>query len=132
MKFFVTTLAVCAMAFANAQDSCCKAEAKQGSCEVVAKVDKDAEFMAEAHRMMAAAEGKKMCCKSTASMPKMKGEDGCCNAKGEMAKFKVFVSGVGYQFFGCEGSAKKGRTEWVAKGHKAGNVQKVASKVAIH
>ena len=37
-------------------------------------------------------------------------------AKDALAKFKVFVSGAGYKFFGCEGSAKKGREELIAKG----------------
>ena len=52
-------------------------------------------------------------------------------AKGEAAKFKVFIAGAGYKYFGCEDSAAKGRKELLAKGAKAGKVQKVAGKVAI-
>lgn len=72
--------------------------------------------------------GKPACCKSTEAKPMAKGEKGCCNAKGELAKFKVYVVGVGYKFFGCEGSAAKGREEIVAAGQLAGKVQKVVGK----
>ncbi|MDX2065327.1 MAG: hypothetical protein SFX74_06250 [Fimbriimonadaceae bacterium] len=91
---------------------------------------KDA-FMAEAEAMMAAAEGKpakKACCRSTVAKPVVKMESGCCNAKGETPKFKVFVAGNGYKFFGCEGSAAEGRKEMIAKGAKVGRVQKLASR----
>lgn len=88
------------------------------------------EFMMEAERMTLAAEGKKMCCKSTPAKTVAKGAAGCCNAAGEAAKFKVFVAGKGYQYFGCEGSAGKGRTELIAKGERVGNIQKVTSKAS--
>jgi hypothetical protein len=133
MKFFVTTIALCAMAFANAQD-CCKAEAKQAKQEACCsdkKMTKEEEFMAMAAEMAAKADSKDMCCRSTPAHPVAKGGEGCCNAKGEPAKFKVFVAGVGYTYYGCEDSAKQGRSQWVAKGRKAGNVQKVASKISI-
>jgi hypothetical protein len=74
---------------------------------------------------------KEACCKSTEAKVVAKGEKGCCNAKGEMAKFKVFVANEGYKFFGCEGSAKKGRAELVAAGKSVGGVQKVKSKVRV-
>ena len=128
---------------AKMEKDCCKqklqakVEGDCGSCEKGAKkggygmhANHDEEFMAEAHRMMMAAEGKKgdACCKSTASKPMMKGDKGCCNEHGQQAKFKVYVAGVGYKYFGCEGSAKKGAAAHSAKGHKVGRVQKVTSK----
>ena len=85
-------------------------------------------FMAEAKRMMAKAEGKAgkdECCKSTAEKPMAKGDPGCCNAAGAPAKFKVFIAGQGYKYFGCEDSAGKGRSALAADGHKVGPVQKV-------
>ena len=88
--------------------------------------------MEEAAKMMAASEGKDACCKSTEGHMVMKGETGCCSAKGEVAKFKVFVLGTGYKFFGCEDSAKKGRNDLAASGAKVGNVQKVRSRVVIN
>jgi hypothetical protein len=117
------------------KDACCDAEAKvakkQDDCcgDKSAKAKEDA-FMAEAHKMMAQAEGKDECCKSTAAVVKMKGDPGCCNEKGVAAKFKVFVAGEGYKFFGCEGSAGKGRAELIAKGAKVGKIQKVTSKAS--
>lgn len=120
-KLFVLSVVSVMAAFASAQDCCGKKVADCG----------DAEFMAEAKRMMEASEGKKACCKSTDAKVVVKGEKGCCNAEGEVAKFKVFVTGKGYQFFGCEGSATKGRAAFVAKGHRVGQVQKVASKINI-
>lgn len=136
---------------ATAKQSCCaekkmeaKQEAKQGCCGEKkteakqeakqgcgTKVCAEDEFMAEAERMMQTAEGKQACCKSTAQKPMAKGDKGCCNAKGEAAKFKVFVAGEGYKYFGCEGSAGKGRKELIASGKKVGNVQKVNGKVAM-
>jgi hypothetical protein len=150
MKTLLSILFATMTLFAIAtQDQCCgtKAEAKTTkSCAMEAKQTCDSqaksgcglktrcaddEFMAEAHRMMMAAEGKSACCKSTASKPMAKGDAGCCNAKGEAAKFKIYVAGAGYKYFGCEGSAAKGRKELVSKGQKVGKVQKVTSSVAM-
>lgn len=140
--------------FAAAQDDCCKEEAKAkvevkqddccataakpkkksaeaSCCSAGKKMSAEDAFMAEARRMMIAAEGKEECCKSTPAKPTAKGEGDCCNAEGAPAKFKVFVAGQGYKFFGCEGSAGKGRTELLAKGLTVGKVQKVTSKVMI-
>ncbi|MCB8932650.1 MAG: hypothetical protein M9921_04180 [Fimbriimonadaceae bacterium] len=97
--------------------------------------DREAAFMAEAHRMMAAAEmkakGTEECCQSTAEKPMAKGDPGCCNAPGAPAKFKVFVAGQGYKFFGCEDSAGQGRSALLAEGKVVGKVQKVTSNAKI-
>ncbi len=140
MKFSITLsmfAALCCAAFAQN----CEAEKaaksvvgqKASCCDSVGKLSAstEAEFMAEASRMMQAAEGKQECCKSTASKPIAKGEDACCSAKWAPAKFKVFIAGHGYQYFGCEDSASTGRKEWIAKGAKVGRVQKVSSKVSM-
>lgn len=142
MKSFVTVCVMLAAAMAMAQD-CCekKAEAKQGgsaqaaACGPKSKpaggscgqkgMSAEEEFMREAHRMAMASEGKDLCCKSTASHAVPKGGEGCCNAPGQSAKFKVFVAGAGYRYFGCEGSAAQGRKDLLAKGLKVGAVQKV-------
>jgi hypothetical protein len=91
---------------------------------------RESEFLAEANRMMLASEGKKSCCRTTASKAVAKGDAGCCNAKGKDAKFKVFVAGS-YQYFGCEGSASKARSEMVGKGQRVGRVQPVTGRVRI-
>jgi len=83
------------------------------------------EFLAEANRMMLQAEGKQACCRTTAEKAVAKGGEGCCNAKEETPKFKVFVRGVGYKFFGCPDSANKGRMELLTKYPKVGPVQPV-------
>jgi hypothetical protein len=124
MKFFVSLLTVVCAAGAMAQ--CCGGDAKPQSAQA-----REAEFMAEANRMALKAEGKEACCQTTSAKKVAKGDKGCCNAKAEPAKFKVFVAGSGYKYFGCEGSAKKGRQELVAKGQKVGKIQKVRSKVAL-
>lgn len=104
---------------AQAQGDCCSDKPMTGE---------DA-FMAEAKRMMALAEmkatGEKECCKSTPEKPMMKGDPGCCNAEGAPAKFKVYVAGQGYKFFGCADSAGEARAELMGNGHKVGEVQKV-------
>lgn len=114
MKLFVTfavaATAACCLADGSA---CCKKDAPA----------KDA-FLVEAEKMMLAAEGKTACCKSTPAKVVVKGESGCCNAPGAAKPFKVFVAGEGYKFFGCAGSAAKGRKELVAKGSKVGAIQK--------
>jgi hypothetical protein len=76
-------------------------------------------------------DGKEACCKSTEAKPIGKGDKGCCNAKGANAKYKVYVAYEGYKFFGCEGSAKQAREEFVKQGYIVGNVQKVNSKVSM-
>jgi hypothetical protein len=113
MKTMLTfALAVVAgMCFAG--EDCCKK-----------KVSADEAFLQEANRMMASAEGAKACCKTTATKVVVKGEKGCCNAPAEPKPFKVFVANKGYEYFGCEGSAKEGRAALVAKGHRVGKVQK--------
>jgi hypothetical protein len=128
MKLGITiaTLFVAVSAFAVGQDKCAS-----GSCSEGKKVTAEDQFMKEAERMMMEAEGKKACCKSTPEKPVAKGEKGCCNAKGELAKFKVWV-GDKYAYFGCEGSAKKARNELMKKGMaNIGPVQKVKGKVAL-
>lgn len=136
MKFTVIAFSFVLASMAFGQD-CCKdkkVEAKKDACATKSsdacgtKASAEDEFMKEAQKMMLEAEGKKACCKSTASKPLAKGDPGCCNEAGQPAKFKVYVAGVGYKFFGCEGSANKGRKELLAKGAKVGNIQKVTSK----
>src|SRR5687767_8748152 len=102
----VALAATCALAITQ-EKSCCSAE-KMVTAKAQTKVD-----------------GKEACCKSTEKKPVAKGDKGCCNAKGEVAKFKVYVAFEGYKFFGCEGSAKKGREELAANGYIVGEVQKV-------
>lgn len=160
MKVFVSVCFVVMASFALAQDHCAgtasgKEKSKDKACanKVMAQdhcaggasskekskdmacankvMTEDQKFFAMAQQMQMEAEGKKACCKSTAKKPMAKGDKGCCNEKGSAAKFKVFVSGEGYKYFGCEGSAKKGRTEWAAKGKTVGSVQKVTSRVAL-
>ena len=73
----------------------------------------------------------KECCKSTPAKKVMKGEEGCCNAPGQQAKYKVWADGK-YHFFGCEDSAKEGRMELVTKGASlVGQVQPVKGKAFI-
>ena len=117
--------ALCGAAFADKCDdakSCCQ-KPKMSSA--------DAEFLAEAQRMALAAEGKKECCRSTATHVVLEGEKGCCGAKGQPAKFKVFVSNEGYKYFGCEDSAAQGRNKLQASGKKVGGIQAVTSKVVL-
>jgi hypothetical protein len=76
------------------------------------------------------AEGKK-CCQSTEVKTVAKFEAGCCNQKGQAAKFKVFVANQGYQFFGCSESADQARKTLVASGKRVGAVQKVTGRVVI-
>lgn len=133
MKLIVSTCLVVMAAFAFAQEhcaggDCAKEKSKAGHNKVMTE---DQKFLALAKQMAMEAEGKKACCKSTAEKPMAKGDKGCCNEKGGLAKFKVFVAGQGYQFYGCEGSAAEGRAEWKSKGKVVGAVQKVTSKVAM-
>ncbi len=122
MRILLTTIIAACAALSMAQAPCCQGEKK---------VSPDDAFMKMAREMEMSAEGKKACCKTTAENSVEKGAEGCCNAKGEPAKFKIFVQGAGYKYFGCEDSAAKGRKELLAKGAKAGKVQKVGRKIAI-
>lgn len=70
------------------------------------------------------------CCKSTAAKKVAKGGEGCCNAPKSMAKFKVWAGGQ-YFFYGCEGSAAKGRDVLVQRGMIAGQVQTVQSRISL-
>lgn len=119
------------------QDDCCAEkkpivakQAKQDDCCAEKPMASEEAFMAEAKRMMVLAEvkasGKAECCQSTPAKPMAKGDEGCCNADGAPAKFKVFVAGEGYKFFGCADSASEGRTALSAEGRKVGPVQKVS------
>lgn len=134
----VAALAAMTMA-ASAQDCCEKkvvAQVKQEKecCASKQADDREAAFMAEARRMMLAAEkgqGAEECCQSTAEKPMAKGDPGCCNAPGAPAKFKVFIAGEGYKFFGCEDSAGQGREALLAGGKRVGKVQKVTGNAKI-
>lgn len=121
MRIFLTAILTAGAALSMAQAPCCKA--KQPSQEET--------FLKVAREMQMAAEGKKACCQTTATKSIEKGDKGCCNAKGEPAKFKVFVKGEGYKFFGCEDSAAEGRKALVAKGAKAGKVEKMSRKASL-
>jgi hypothetical protein len=114
MKALVLT-SVLALAAASFGQSCCKAKASA----------EDA-FLLAAKEMEMKAEGKQACCKSTVAKTVVKGEGACCNAPGQPVNFKVYVAGEGYKFFGCDGSANKGRKELIAKGNKVGKVQPVS------
>jgi len=122
MKFLLTLALAAIAALSMAQAPCCQGEKKASA---------EDPFLKMAREMEMKAEGKKECCRSTEAKKIVSGEDGCCNAKGEPAKFKVFVAGAGYKYFGCEDSAAEGRKTLLAKGARVGKVQKVNSKVAI-
>lgn len=135
-KLFVLSLVFgLFVGIASADDCCADKKSAKSGCGTNANVGEDA-FMAEAKRMMlrakAAEKGQDDCCQSTEAKPMAKGDEGCCNAAGEVAKFKVYVAGVGYKFFGCEESAGKERTALMAKHGKVGPVQRVTGRVLIH
>lgn len=113
MKTTLTLALAVVAGMAMAGENCCQK-----------KMTAEEAFLQEANKMMAAAEGGKACCKTTAKKVVVKGEKGCCNAPSEPKPFKVFVANQGYEYFGCEGSAKEGRAALLAKGHKVGKVQK--------
>jgi hypothetical protein len=69
MKTLVALAFACVAALSYA-DGCCGK-----------KMTADEKFLAEAHRMMMASEGKTACCSSTAEKPMVKGGTGCCKAK---------------------------------------------------
>jgi hypothetical protein len=112
MKMFAGIVLVSLAAAAIADDKACCQKTK----------NPDAEFMAMAQEMMAKAEGKKACCMAKA-VPVAKAESKCCMATGNEGKFKVFVAGEGYTFFGCQEMAGQGRATLIAKGAKVGPVQ---------
>jgi hypothetical protein len=121
MRIFLTAILVAGAALSMAQAPCCKDK----------KPSQEETFLKMAREMEMTAEGKKACCQTTATKSVEKGDKGCCNAKGEPAKFKVFVTGAGYKFFGCEDSAAQGRKELLAKGSKVGKVEKVSRKASL-
>jgi len=112
MKMFAGIVLVSLAAAAMADDKACCQKAK----------NPDAEFLAMAQEMTEKAEGKKACCMAKA-VPVAKAESKCCMAMGTQAKFKVFVAGEGYKFFGCQEMAGSGRAALIAKGAKVGPVQ---------
>ena len=122
----LSALAAVAFAFVPQQtaaktDCGAKAEAQEKECCGGANKAK----------LMAQQGDKEECCKSTAEKPMAKGDEGCCNAKGAPAKFKVWA-GTAYKYFGCEESAEKGRMEAVKSGVvPVGKVQAVVGKVSI-
>jgi hypothetical protein len=67
------------------------------------------------------------CDKSTSQKSIAKGAEGCCNAKGSAAAYKVWAGGE-YHFFGCANSAAAGRSELNVRGLVAGSVQPVLDK----
>jgi hypothetical protein len=136
--FAFAVAAVIAQGAAQKQE-CCEQDAKapkaaagkQASAKAPQAAAECQECEGQAKEAKVLANGKEECCKSTPAKPMAKGDPGCCNAKGEIAKFKVFVIGQGYKFFGCEESAAKGREGFLKKGLFVGNVQKVTNKVRI-
>lgn len=94
------------------------------------KMTAEEKFLKEADEMLMASEGKKACCKSMPGHMVAKGEKGCCNEKGALAKFKVWT-GEKYAYFGCKGSAESGRAELAAKGAAVGKVQPVSGRVHL-
>ena len=119
MKVLIIT-SVLALASVSFGQACCKAKASA-----------EDSFLMMAKEMEMKAEGKQACCKSTAVKVVVKGEGECCNAPGSPVKFKVYVAGDGYKYFGCDGSAAQGRHELMAKGNKVGKVQPVSSARSI-
>ena len=91
MKALILSILALGTAFALAEgDQCtdggCCGKEKKGTV-----ASSEAKFMAEANRMMLLAESKQECCQSTAAKPMARGDKGCCNEKGALAKFKVLV-----------------------------------------
>ena len=69
-------------------------------------------------------------CMNAKKVAKANSMKGCCNAPGEMAKFKVFAGGK-YSFYGCADMAEKGRIALMEKYLDVSVVQPVQSKVRI-
>lgn len=119
MKTLIALISIASAAFAYAttlDDACCAGGAK------VAKAAVKTEVKAEAK--------KDACCKSTEAKKIAKKGAGCCNEQGQMAKFKVYAGGK-YFFFGCAGSADKGRAALMAKHLDVSAVQAVKGKVRM-
>ncbi|MFY9232996.1 MAG: hypothetical protein WAO58_00890 [Fimbriimonadaceae bacterium] len=57
-----------------------------------------------------------------------KGAETCSSAKTEAAKYKIYVVGEGYRFFGCEEDAAKTYMNLLASTKKSGTIQKVVRK----
>lgn len=70
------------------------------------------------------------CCASGDHKMVMKGGEGCCNAPGQFAKFKIFVDGK-YMYYGCKDSAMMAHKELKTMAFKVGSVQPVSGKVRI-
>lgn len=74
--------------------------------------------------------GKDACCMKMAKKATANSMKGCCNAPGEMAKFKVFAGGK-YSFYGCADMAEQGRISLMEKFLDVSAVQPVQGKVRI-
>lgn len=142
MTKFVMTLVAAAslMAFAAAQQADCCAEkapspkakeAKVAQAKATPKAKAAGDECADCKDAAKAPKAEDECCQSTAAKPMKVGDPGCCNNGNEIAKFKLFVVGRGYAYFGCEDSAGKAREKLVKKGEFVGTVQKVGSKIKI-
>jgi hypothetical protein len=133
MQKFVAVALFAVLAGASfAQCEKCADHGKKSAPKSEVKMSKqEAEFLKTAQKMAIEAEGKKACCKTTATKAVVKGEGDCCNNPKAKAKFKVFVANQGYKYFGCADSAAEGRKQLLASGLKVGKVQKVTSKKTI-
>ncbi|MEQ1824038.1 MAG: hypothetical protein ABL949_16130 [Fimbriimonadaceae bacterium] len=122
MKTLLSLILIATVGAAMAQcqgSSCCAGKAKNAFG--VAPFDQnDANYLAEAEKMMA---GKSDCAGKMAGCPMEK-----MAKKSERPVYKLFVSGKGYEKFCCAKMAAQARLDHVAKGHTVGKVQKIASK----
>ncbi len=129
-------LAIAAMAIlagsAFAQGDCCGDKEKGDKSATKSAQNKTEKAATKSHCESMASENaaaeQDECCKSTDAKPVKKGEGDCCNAADAPAKFKVYVEGKGYRFFGCEESANKARETYTKDGIMTGAVQKVVMK----
>ncbi len=130
-KLMLMVLCLSAVSVACAQDCAACAAAKKARAACAGKTLKgEGAFQAEAKRMQMKAEGKDECCQSTPLQPKAVGDPGCCNQKGAVAKFKVW-NGKTFQYYTCADAAHTARKSLLARGMKAGKVQKVIGKVLL-
>lgn len=60
-----------------------------------------------------------------------KGAEACSSAKKVAAKYKIYVVGEGYRFFGCEQDAAKTHMNLLASTKKSGTIQKVLRRASI-
>lgn len=112
---------------------CCKSKAAAVATTAPAKAEGGACCKSKAAAVATTAPAKAeggACCKSTAAKPIAKGAKGCCNEVGALAKFKVFADGK-WMFYGCRGSAEKGRRELLTMAFRVGQVQPVTGQVRI-